>query len=45
MIGKIAWGVVMLLVILTFTIRAMQGLPVATVFYETSEIVLINKNK
>lgn len=45
MIGKIIWGIVMMLTTLTFTIRAMQGLPIATVFFETREIVLVDKDK
>ena len=30
------------LITATFLIRAMQGLPIATVYYDTSEILLIN---
>ncbi len=41
MIGKAIWLTIMLLVIMTFIFRAMQGLPISTVFYETSEIVTL----
>ena len=41
MIGKMVWITIMLLIVVTFVIRAMQGLPISTVFYETSEIVTL----
>lgn len=45
MIGKIVWVTIMLLTTITFIIRSMQGLPIAKVFYETSEVLLINEDK
>ena len=42
MIWKAIWLSVVLLVSITFILRAMQGLEISAVFYEQSDIVLIS---
>ena len=44
MIGKAIWLSFVLLISITFILRAMQGLEIPAVFYEQSDIVIISDN-
>lgn len=44
MIGKAIWISFVLLISITFVLRAMQGLEISAVFYEQSDIVIISDN-
>ena len=42
MIGKAIWLAFVLLISITFILRAMQGLEIPAVFYEQSDIVIVS---